>query len=67
MTRHHTLLQNLHVMAPRSRVTRLCGATTGGFVRLNRDGEKWLKKFLARGGGLCPECAKRNTLAEVAQ
>jgi len=35
----------------------LCGATTGGFVRLNADGQKWLKKFLARGGGLCPECA----------
>jgi|GEM_PF-1195033 len=65
MTRHHALPQNIHLL-PRGRsVTRLCGATTGGFVRLNAEGEKWLKKFLAQGGGLCPECAKLNKLAEV--
>ncbi len=50
--------QNIHIMPPRSRTTRLCGSTTGGFVRMNAEGQKWLKKFLARGGGLCPECKK---------
>jgi hypothetical protein len=58
MTRHHAQPQNIHVMGARSRVSRLCGATTGGFVRLNAEGQKWLKEFLASGGGLCPECAK---------
>jgi len=46
-------------MAKGRSVTRLCGATTGGFVRLNDEGKKWLKKFLAQGGGLCPQCDKR--------
>ena len=63
MTRAHALPKHVHLMPARSRTTRLCGATTGGFVRLNADGQKWLKKFLARGGGLCPECAKKSEVA----
>lgn len=58
MNRRHALPQRLHLMLPRHSVTRLCGVTTGGFVRLNAEGQKWLKKFLAQGGGLCPQCAK---------
>jgi hypothetical protein len=58
MSRHRALPQNIHLMAPRARLARLCGATTGGFVRLNPEGRKWLRKFLADGGGLCPECAR---------
>ena len=64
MNRARSLPQNVHILPPRSRVTRLCGATTGGFVRLNADGCKWLKKFLAGGGGLCPECAKNLSTVE---
>lgn len=65
MTRHRALPQHVHLL-PRGRsVTRLCGTTTGGFVRLNAEGLKWLKKFLADGGGLCPECAKKSELVEV--
>lgn len=58
MNRARALPKHVHLMAARSRVTRLCGATSGGFVRLNGDGRKWLRKFLAGGGGLCPQCAK---------
>jgi hypothetical protein len=58
MTRSHAQPQHVHLMPLRSRTTRLCGATTGGFVRLNAEGQKWLKRFLARGGGLCPQCEK---------
>jgi len=58
VTRRHAQPQNVHLMARGARVTRLCGATTGGFVRLNADGRRWLRKFLASGGGLCPECRK---------
>jgi hypothetical protein len=58
MTRHHAQPQHVHIMPKRASVSRLCGATTGGFVRLNADGQKWLRKFLANGGGICPECAK---------
>jgi len=62
MVTHRAMPQHVHLM-PRGRsVTRLCGATAGGFVRLNSEGERWLKKFLAQGGGLCPECAKRREL-----
>jgi len=53
---HRALPQNLHVLPACHSVTRLCGATTGGFVR-ERERE-WLKRFLRDGGGLCPECAK---------
>lgn len=56
--RHRALPQHLHLMPARARLTRLCDATTGGFVRLNAEGWKWLRKFLADGGGLCPECAR---------
>jgi hypothetical protein len=58
MTRHHAQPQHVHIMPSRSRTNRLCGATTGGFVRLNSEGKKWLQKFLARGGSLCTRCAK---------
>lgn len=54
--RAHALPQHLHLMAPRSRVTRLCGSTTGGFAKTSE--RAWLKKFFAGGGGLCPECKK---------
>lgn len=60
MKRTHALPQHVHLLLPRHSVTRLCGATSGGYVRLNADGRKWLKAFVARGGGLCPECAKLN-------
>ena len=56
MKRQHAQPQNLHVMPKGNSVKRLCGATTGGFVR-ERD-IAWLKKFLKNGGGLCPQCAK---------
>jgi len=59
--RPHALPQHLHLMPSRARVTRLCGATTGGFIRLNDEGRKWLRRFLAAGGGLCPQCAKLDT------
>ncbi len=61
---HRALPQNLHIMPKGHSSTRLCGATTGGFVR-ERD-EAWLAKFLRDGGGLCPECAKRHERAEGA-
>jgi hypothetical protein len=59
MTRAHALPKHVHLMAKGRSVTRLCGSTTGGYVRLNDEGKKWLKKFLEQGGGLCPECEKR--------
>jgi hypothetical protein len=55
--RRHAQPQNLHILPAGNRTTRLCGATTGGFVR-ERD-RAWLKKFLRDGGGLCPECRKK--------
>ena len=58
MSRAHSLPKNVHLMGARSRVNRLCGATTGGFVRLDEEGKRWLRRFLASGGGLCPECEK---------
>lgn len=57
MKRGQALPQNLHILPKGARVTRLCGATSGGFAR-ERDVD-WIKKFLRNGGGLCPECAKR--------
>ena len=51
-----SLPQHVHVLPLRSRVTRLCGATTGAFIRA-RDAA-YLAKFLRDGGGLCPECAR---------
>lgn len=60
--RARALPQNVHLMVARARLTRLCGATSGGFVRLNAEGRKWIKRFLAGGGGLCPECAKLEQL-----
>lgn len=51
------LPQNVHLLPKGTRVNRLCGSTTGAFIR-ERDRD-YLKKFLAGGGGLCPECAKR--------
>jgi len=58
MTRRrlHAQPQNVHIMPKGHSTTRLCGATTGGFVR-ERDAA-WLRRFLAAGGGLCPQCAK---------
>jgi hypothetical protein len=58
MTRkyHRALPQQLHIMPKGARTARLCGATSGGFVR-QRD-EAWLRAFLRDGGGLCPECAE---------
>ena len=50
------LPKNVHVLPLRSRAVRLCGATTGAFIRA-RD-EAYLAKFLRDGGGLCPECAR---------
>jgi hypothetical protein len=55
-TYHRALPQNLHIMPKGARTSRLCGATSGGFVR-QRD-EEWLRRFLRDGGGLCPECAE---------
>lgn len=51
------LPQNVHLLPRGARVNRLCGATTGAFIR-ERD-QDYLKRFLRDGGGLCPECAKR--------
>jgi hypothetical protein len=56
MKRSHALPQHLHLMAPRSRTWRLCGALTGGFARVSE--KTWLRKFFLGGGGLCPECKK---------
>jgi hypothetical protein len=53
---HRTLPQNVHVMPKGARVSRLCGATGGAYIR-ERD-EDYLVKFLRDGGGLCPECAE---------
>lgn len=50
------LPQNVHLLPKGARVNRLCGVMTGAFIR-ERD-SAYLKKFLANGGGLCPECAK---------
>jgi hypothetical protein len=48
------LPQGVHVMPLGHSVKRLCGATTGAFIR-ERD-EAYLAQFLRAGGGLCPEC-----------
>lgn len=62
--RARALPQRVHLMPPRAHLTRLCGATSGGFVRLNAEGWRWLKRFLGGGGGLCPECAKLEQLPD---
>lgn len=54
--RHTVLPQNVHVMPKGHSTTRLCGATTGAFVR-ERDAA-WLKRFLTDGGTLCGKCEK---------
>lgn len=64
MKRHHALPRNLHIMPKGHSTTRLCGATTGGFVR-ERD-QAWLAKFLRNGGILCPECARLREQQAVA-
>jgi len=48
--------QHVHLMPRGARSRRLCGATSGGFIRLSE--ERYLRQFLSRGGGLCPECAR---------
>lgn len=48
------LPQNVHIMPKGHSTRRLCGETTGGFIR-ERDRE-WLAKFLRDGGKLCPNC-----------
>ena len=53
---HRMLPQSLHIMPKGHSTTRLCGATTGGFIR-ERD-DDYLRAFLRDGGGLCPQCAK---------
>jgi hypothetical protein len=58
MKRRHAQPQNVHIMPKGHSSNRLCGATTGGYIR-ERDAKE-LEKFVAAGGGLCPECAKRN-------
>jgi hypothetical protein len=30
----------------------------GAFIVLNAAGKAYLRRFLARGGGLCPQCQK---------
>ena len=64
MKRHHRLPQNLHVLPKGARTVRLCGSSTGGYIRA--ADERSLKKFLERGAGLCPECAKRLGLNQSA-
>lgn len=59
---HRALPKNLHLMPPRARVTRLCGATEGGYARQSE--RRWLKNFLAQGGRLCPNCAR---IAQIEQ
>jgi hypothetical protein len=49
--------KNVHLVPGRSR--RACGSPSGAFIVLNAAGRAYLKKFLARGGGLCAECAKQ--------
>lgn len=49
-----SLPQNVHIMPKGYSIKRLCGETTGGFIR-ERDVE-WLAKFLRDGGKLCPNC-----------
>jgi hypothetical protein len=61
----HALPQNLHIMPEGYSKTRLCGSTTGGYVR-ERDAA-WLARFLRDGGHLCPECAKRRAQPEEAK
>lgn len=65
MSRHRALPQNVHFLPKGARTTRLCGSTTGAYVRLNAEGRRWLRKFLADGGGLCPECAKLDAQAST--
>ncbi len=48
--------RHVHLMSRGARTQRLCGSPTGGFVRLNREGEAWLKRH--PGVGICPECEK---------
>jgi hypothetical protein len=56
VTRRHAQPQNVHILPKGHSTTRLCGSTTGAFIR-ERDAA-YLDRFLKAGGGLCPECSK---------
>jgi hypothetical protein len=48
--------QNVHILPKGHSVKRVCGETTGAFIR-ERDADA-LKKFVRDGGGLCPNCER---------